>query len=152
MSGRPGTPRAAGALPRWSPSPLLYASAAVHLGAATAVLVRPPLWPWALGAVALNHVALAAAGLWPRSQLLGPNWTRLPPQDGAQGRVAITIDDGPDPDVPNHHHARSHADAPDIDCLVRVKGKGVRPGDIVRIKVTGADGYDLVGRTIAPGR
>jgi peptidoglycan/xylan/chitin deacetylase (PgdA/CDA1 family) len=99
MSGRPGTPRAAGAPSRWSPSPLLYASAAVHLGAATAVLVRPPLWPWALGAVALNHVGLAAAGLWPRSQLLGPNWTRLPPQDGVAGRVAITIDDGPDPDV-----------------------------------------------------
>ena len=99
MSGPPSAPRAAGARSRWSPSPLLYASAAVHLGAATAVLVRPPLWPWALGAVALNHVGLAAAGLWPRSQLLGPNWTRLPPQDGAQGRVAITIDDGPDSDV-----------------------------------------------------
>ena len=63
------------------------------------MLVRPLLWPWALGCVALNHVGLAAAGLWPRSQLLGPNWTRLPPQDGAQGRVAITIDDGPDSDV-----------------------------------------------------
>jgi peptidoglycan/xylan/chitin deacetylase (PgdA/CDA1 family) len=31
--------------------------------------------------------------------LLGPNWTRLPPQSGLAGRVAITIDDGPDPDV-----------------------------------------------------
>jgi peptidoglycan/xylan/chitin deacetylase (PgdA/CDA1 family) len=85
--------------PRWSPAPLLYASAAVHLAAATALLVRPRVWPWALGAVALNHVGLAAAGLWPRSQLLGPNWTRMPPQTGAAGRVAITIDDGPDPDV-----------------------------------------------------
>ena len=56
-------------------------------------------WPWALGAVALNHGVLAAAGLWPRSQLLGPNWTRLPAQSGISGRVAITIDDGPDPAV-----------------------------------------------------
>jgi peptidoglycan/xylan/chitin deacetylase (PgdA/CDA1 family) len=84
---------------RWSPSPLLYASAAVHLGAAAAALARPRAWPWALGALVANHVALAAAGLWPRSQLLGPNWIRLPAQNGAAARVAITIDDGPDPDV-----------------------------------------------------
>jgi peptidoglycan/xylan/chitin deacetylase (PgdA/CDA1 family) len=84
---------------RWSPPPLLYASAAVHLGAAAAALSRPRVWPWALGAVALNHVALAAAGLWPRSQLLGPNWIRLPAQQGVAAGVAITIDDGPDPAV-----------------------------------------------------
>jgi peptidoglycan/xylan/chitin deacetylase (PgdA/CDA1 family) len=71
----------------------------VHLGAAAARLARPRAWPWALGALAANHVALAAAGLWPRSQLLGPNWIRLPAQDGAAAGVAITIDDGPDPDV-----------------------------------------------------
>ena len=57
------------------------------------------LWPWALGAVARNHVVLAAAGLWPRSQLLGPNWTRLPVRSVGRGEVAITIDDGPDPEV-----------------------------------------------------
>jgi peptidoglycan/xylan/chitin deacetylase (PgdA/CDA1 family) len=81
---------------RWMPSPLLYASGAVHLGAAAAVLARPHAWPWALGALGVNHIALAAAGLWPRSQLLGPNWTRLP---GGSTGVAITIDDGPEPDV-----------------------------------------------------
>jgi peptidoglycan-N-acetylglucosamine deacetylase len=84
---------------RWSPSPLLYASAAVHLGAAGAALARPPLWPWALGAVVANHAALAAAGLWPRSQLLGPNWIRLPERHGVPLGVAVTIDDGPDPEV-----------------------------------------------------
>jgi peptidoglycan-N-acetylglucosamine deacetylase len=84
---------------RWSPSPLLYASAAVHVGAAAAMLARPRAWPWALGAVAANHLGLAAAGLWPRSQLLGPNWIRLPVQSGVSARAAITIDDGPDPAV-----------------------------------------------------
>jgi peptidoglycan/xylan/chitin deacetylase (PgdA/CDA1 family) len=84
---------------RWMPSPLLVASAALHLGAAAAVLARPRAWPWALGAVAANHIALAAAGLWPRSQLLGPNWTRLPAHEGTTARVAITIDDGPEPGV-----------------------------------------------------
>ena len=106
-TGSSSTPLKGGAqrLSRWSPSPLLYASAAVHVGAAAAMLARPRAWPWALGAVAANHMGLAAAGLWPRSQLLGPNWVRLPPQSGlpaqsgASGRVAITIDDGPDPAV-----------------------------------------------------
>jgi peptidoglycan/xylan/chitin deacetylase (PgdA/CDA1 family) len=83
----------------WAPPPLLYASAAVHMGAVAAVLARPSDWPWALGAVAANHVVLAGAGLWPRSQLLGPNWIRLPANIGTAGGVAITIDDGPDPDV-----------------------------------------------------
>jgi peptidoglycan/xylan/chitin deacetylase (PgdA/CDA1 family) len=77
----------------------LYASAAVHLGAAAAVLARPRTWPWALGALAANHLALAAAGLWPRSQWLGPNMTRLPMRNAASGDIAITIDDGPDPEV-----------------------------------------------------
>jgi peptidoglycan-N-acetylglucosamine deacetylase len=85
--------------PRWSPPPLLYASAAIHLGAAAALLLRPKTWPWALSALVANHAVLAASGLWPRSTLLGPNWTRLPPQAAARGEVAITIDDGPDPVV-----------------------------------------------------
>jgi peptidoglycan-N-acetylglucosamine deacetylase len=85
--------------PRWSPTALLYASAAVHVTAAAAIYVRPRLWPWALGALAANHLGLAAAGLLPRSRLLGPNWIRIPERDGAPARVAITIDDGPDPEV-----------------------------------------------------
>ncbi|HTG22939.1 MAG TPA: polysaccharide deacetylase family protein [Reyranella sp.] len=85
--------------PRWSPAPLLYASAAIHLGAAAAVLSRPRAWPWALGAVVLNHGCLAAAGLWPRSRLLGPNWVTLPESSAESAAIAITIDDGPDPEV-----------------------------------------------------
>jgi peptidoglycan/xylan/chitin deacetylase (PgdA/CDA1 family) len=80
-------------------SPAIAASAAVHAGAAAALLIEPPVWPWALGAVALNHALLTGAGLWPRSRLLGPNWTRLPAASGARGEVALTLDDGPDPGV-----------------------------------------------------
>jgi ribosomal protein S12 methylthiotransferase len=68
--------------------------------------------------------------------------------NGQVGREIEVIIDGPDPEVPNHHLARGHADAPDIDGLVRVKGKNLRPGDFVRAKVTGADGYDLAARAI----
>lgn len=85
--------------PRWSPTPFLYASAGAHLGAAAAVLLRPRVWPWALSAVLINHVGLAAAGLLPRSRLLGPNWVTLPASGAAAAGVAITIDDGPDPDI-----------------------------------------------------
>jgi peptidoglycan/xylan/chitin deacetylase (PgdA/CDA1 family) len=78
---------------------------ALHVGAAGVALVRPHWWPWALSAVLADQLLLAAAGLWPRSRLLGPNWTRLPPLPHADrsapsgAAVAITIDDGPDPEV-----------------------------------------------------
>jgi len=84
---------------RWAPSPLLFASGALHAGADVATLVRPHAWPWALGALVLNHAVLTAAGLWPKSRLLGPNWTHLPAASAGRDEVAITIDDGPDPHV-----------------------------------------------------
>ena len=84
---------------RWQPSPLIGASALVHAGAVVGTLARPQLWPWMLGTVVANHLVLTAAGLWPRSRLLGPNWTSLPTAVAAKGAVAITIDDGPDPQI-----------------------------------------------------
>jgi peptidoglycan/xylan/chitin deacetylase (PgdA/CDA1 family) len=74
-------------------------SLALHLAAGLGLAVRPQLWPWALGAVVADHLALTAAGLWPRASLLGPNWTRLPADAVARAEIAITIDDGPDPQV-----------------------------------------------------
>jgi peptidoglycan-N-acetylglucosamine deacetylase len=84
---------------RWRPSPLVSASIGLHVGALAVVLARPSAWPWAVGAVLADHALLTAAGLTPRSRLLGPNWTRLP--DAAAGRreVALTVDDGPDPRI-----------------------------------------------------
>ena len=82
----------------WPMPPLIKASIGVH-GLAVASLLVPGAWPWALGAVALNHAALTAAGLWPRSAVLGPNLLRLPEAARARNEVAITIDDGPDPRV-----------------------------------------------------
>jgi peptidoglycan/xylan/chitin deacetylase (PgdA/CDA1 family) len=74
-------------------------SVAVHVAAVATVATRPHAWPWALGAVIADHLVLTGIGLWPRSSLLGPNWTRLPEEAARQGAVAITIDDGPDPDI-----------------------------------------------------
>lgn len=58
------------------------------------------------------------------------------------------IVDAPDPEVPGHYLARGPFDAPEIDCVVRLKGKNLRPGDLVRSRVTGTDGYDLIARAI----
>ena len=75
------------------------ASLACHAGATGAALALPGAWPWALGAVAANHLVLTAGGLWPRSRWLGSNWTRLPDAAMARREFALTIDDGPDPQV-----------------------------------------------------
>lgn len=83
----------------WSPSPFLKASAVLHAGAAIGAWAMPSLWPWALGAVVANHALITTAGLLPRSTWLGPNLTRLPVSAKARREIALTIDDGPDPQV-----------------------------------------------------
>jgi peptidoglycan/xylan/chitin deacetylase (PgdA/CDA1 family) len=84
---------------RWQMPPLVSLSLGIHAAAALAVLAVPSAWPWALAALVLNHAVLATVGLLPRSNWLGPNWTRLPAASAARGEIALTIDDGPDPVV-----------------------------------------------------
>jgi peptidoglycan-N-acetylglucosamine deacetylase len=83
----------------WTPAPLVRASCWLHAGAALGLAAHPPVWPWAIGAVLANHVALGIAGLLPRNRLLGPNLLRLPEEARRRGEVALTFDDGPDPEV-----------------------------------------------------
>jgi ribosomal protein S12 methylthiotransferase len=66
-------------------------------------------------------------------------------QVGKQHHVVI---DGLDNEFANHVQGRTYADSPEIDCLVRVKGKSSRQGDFVRVIITDSDGYDLVGRVL----
>ncbi|MGL4550479.1 MAG: 30S ribosomal protein S12 methylthiotransferase RimO [Gemmataceae bacterium] len=112
-------------------------------------------------------------GVFPYSREPGTPADRLPdhlPEDVKAGRVARAMElqqpiafahatsmvgkeidaiaDGPDPEVPGQMLGRTTADAPDIDCAVRIKGKGLKPGDLVRVRVTGADGYDLMARAL----
>lgn len=81
----------------WQPRPAIRLSAWAHATATIAVAAQPELWPAALGAVALNHALLGGLGLWPSSLLLGQTLCRLP--EPAAGRVALTFDDGPDPET-----------------------------------------------------
>ncbi|MGE0801407.1 MAG: polysaccharide deacetylase family protein [Lautropia sp.] len=97
---------------RWIPSPTIRASIALHAIAAVVLAATggltlagvdgAPFGPAllaTLGVLLLNHLLLTAAGLWPRSTLLGPNLTRLPPAAAGASLIALTIDDGPDPAV-----------------------------------------------------
>ncbi len=93
---RLGSQGAAERLNRLLPTAWLKVSVVVHAAAIAAVVANWRLWPWSLLLLVTNHVVLALGGLLPRSRLLGPNWTRLP--EGAPS-VALTIDDGPDPEV-----------------------------------------------------
>ena len=82
--------------PRWRPAPAVVASMGVHGAACLAAIVAPEQAAWALATVAGNHALLGAAGLWPRSSILGHNLTRLPEASAARREIAITFDDGPD--------------------------------------------------------
>jgi peptidoglycan/xylan/chitin deacetylase (PgdA/CDA1 family) len=78
---------------------LVRFSAAVHVASAGLVLAAPRAWPWALGAFLSDHALLVWGSLWPRSRLVGENLRRLPEAAARAHKVALTFDDGPDPEV-----------------------------------------------------
>lgn len=84
---------------RWRPTRFVRASVALHGLALIAVVAEPGQWRWLLAAVLADHAVLTLLGLWPRSDWLGPNWTRLPAVATARNEIALTLDDGPDPAV-----------------------------------------------------
>ena len=100
---------------RFRPSAALLASALLHAGGLTMVLAKPTLWPLVAITLFLNHAVLYAAGLWPRSRILGPNLRNLADfaeagkhpagsceaasRSSAAPRLALTFDDGPDPEL-----------------------------------------------------
>ena len=98
----------------WRPGIAIWLSAGLHTLALIALLARPQWWPSILTAVLLDHVVLALIGLWPRSRLLGANMLRLPDAAANRNEIALTFDDGPDPDVTpkvldilDSHHAKA---------------------------------------------
>ncbi|UFN47992.1 polysaccharide deacetylase family protein [Roseomonas sp. OT10] len=85
--------------PRWVPTPAVRASLWLHGAGLLALGAAPGVWPWVLGVLAADHAVLGLVGMRPRSTLLGPNLSRLPPASAARGEVALTFDDGPHPGV-----------------------------------------------------
>ncbi|MBV8679641.1 MAG: polysaccharide deacetylase family protein [Aquitalea sp.] len=80
-------------------SPFIKLCMALHLLALLGLIYRPHDWPVVLVLLVLLHGLIAVAGLLPRCSWLGANLTRLPAAAIRRGEVAITIDDGPDPQV-----------------------------------------------------
>jgi len=84
---------------RWR-LPLFVRATLVCHAAALLTALALPQWALAAGLVVLaNQVLIVAATLWPRGRWLGPNVVRLPPAAAGRGELALTIDDGPDPEV-----------------------------------------------------
>jgi peptidoglycan/xylan/chitin deacetylase (PgdA/CDA1 family) len=84
---------------RWRLSPALRVSLLLHAAAAVLLATHPDAWLWGLAVLGANHLALFLAVLWPRGQLLGPNLVRLPAPAVRRREIALTFDDGPDPEV-----------------------------------------------------
>lgn len=83
----------------WQMPLLIRLSIALHAALLVAVVAYPQSWAKLLAVLAANHLLLTAVGLWPRSNWLGANWTHLPATSIARNEIALTIDDGPNPDV-----------------------------------------------------
>lgn len=83
----------------WQPPIFLAVSAVLHIFAVLFVLILPQYWLWIIAVIVADHLLIVAAGLLPRCQWLGKNWTHLPIAAAKRGEVALTIDDGPDPEV-----------------------------------------------------
>ncbi len=50
--------------------------------------------------------------------------------------------------MPGHYIARSQKEAPEIDGVILVKGKNLKIGEFVEVKITGWKDYDLIGECI----
>lgn len=83
----------------WSPTAVVGVSIWLHAAALLGLAAVPELWAWLVGGIAANHAALGAFALCPRGRHLGPNLVRLPAVCREQGLVALSFDDGPDPEV-----------------------------------------------------
>ncbi len=83
----------------WCPTLLLRLTLVLHAAALLTLIITPEHWRWVLGGLLANHLTLTLIGLWPRSHWLGANWTQLPAAAAARNEIALTIDDGPDPEV-----------------------------------------------------
>jgi peptidoglycan-N-acetylglucosamine deacetylase len=82
----------------WKPSAAIQASAALHVAAIAGMAAGFPL-QWTGGILVANHALLTAAGLWPRSTLLGSNMLHLSKAAIDAHQIALTIDDGPNPAI-----------------------------------------------------
>ena len=83
----------------WKFAPAHWVLASAHAGGLAAAMAQPTLWPWALSTIGASHALAAAFAFDATSGFLGPVISRLPANSAARGELALTFDDGPDPEV-----------------------------------------------------
>lgn len=83
----------------WRWPPLLSGSVLLHALALPLLVAVPGLRAAAAALLFADHLLLIGTGMLPRSRGLGPNLSRLSRMPAAARRVALTFDDGPDPEV-----------------------------------------------------
>lgn len=83
----------------WQGTVFIRASLLLHVAAIFGVLIWPEKWLLILATLLFNHITITIIGMWPRSTWLGENWTQLPQTATQRQEIALTIDDGPDPEV-----------------------------------------------------
>lgn len=83
----------------WRPGIALRVTVMLHVFAVAGLIFRPQWATEIVIGIILNHVVLALLGMWPRTRLMGSNMVRLPQRASQRGEIALTFDDGPDPDI-----------------------------------------------------
>ena len=83
----------------WVPTLAVRLSVWFHALLAVAVTIAPTHWRSLLGALVFNHLLLGSFGMRPHSTLLGPNLSHLPEACPRRTFIALTFDDGPDPEI-----------------------------------------------------
>ena len=64
------------------------------------------------------------------------------------GHIISVLIEGKADNKPEIYVGRTEADAPEVDGSIYVNGNGLKPGDIVPVKVTHAYEYDLIGEVM----
>ena len=65
------------------------------------------------------------------------------------GQTLPVLVDGRSPDGEGFV-GRTQADAPEVDCVVKLPAQDLHSGDLIQAEIVGVDDYDLVGRVAVP--
>jgi ribosomal protein S12 methylthiotransferase len=68
------------------------------------------------------------------------------------GRTMDVLIDAPVPEQDGLWIGRGVADAPEVDSVVYVQGRKLKPGMFAHATIVGTQDYDLVGREIRDGK
>ncbi len=63
-------------------------------------------------------------------------------------KTVKTLVDESDPSDPERFTGRGQMDAPEVDGVIFINGKGLKPGEFVDVRITGTMEYDLTGEAV----